>query len=1552
MEKHNIIISVSCLLLFISMCTIANGSETDYVTLGSVRSINDVLLPDTSEVITSNEVVTVPEPETNSLSLSSEILIDNKTNPQVAAAYKQTNPDIAFSGSNYLAVWEDDRTGWQQDNNIYATLLTVDGTFSSNIAISNDIQSIVRSGPAVAYGGGLYLVVWGEYRLNTGWDIYAARVNASGTVLDAYGIAVCNEVANQVSPSVAFDGTNFMVVWGDWRNADEDIYACRVSTSGIVLDPNGIRLTSAFDWQRYPAIAFDGTNYLVVWEDRRNGVYDIYGTRVSANGSVLDADGIVINNWIYVQNEVSLAFNGNDYLVIWTDFRNGNFNTDIFGTAVSKSGVVQNPEGIQFTNDAGMEYSPAIKANGSNYFIACCTSNGIEGFTVSEGLPPESKTQNVSSLFNITSDPGELPAVSYDGVNNMVVWSEYKAEPMIVDIYYKSDFDIVGARVSESGNVYDPNGILLSKSPYAQRDIQVCSDGNNYLTVWSDYRDGNWDIYGCLLNASGQRITSADIQISLSNKEEYAPVVSFDGSNYLVAWISYDSNSPNIYKIQGMRISNDGELQDIDPIDVYVSNNPVQTPTIAFDGANYLIAWSSVVNYGWDILGARINVDGEVLDNPCLNIITASNTQIMPAMVFDGENYLMVYQNNPLSKIGSSVSAVKVSKDGAVAYGPFVVSSVYSSPSHYCFPSVAFDGVNYLAVWQDIVNGENNIFSALISTSGTILKKSTICDLPGEQVYPTVAFNGFNYVVTWSDNRPQLYDWNIYSREVSTTGDPLWETVITSTSGQQLFPTIAKGGHLQTMICYQGFCSQSSLNTQRAWARIAVDAPPAAPSQPTVSLIAPPLSAKITWLGNIEPDVASYNIYRSVGIEGNWVLLGTVLSSDYSISGPRKTYVYYDQTIEQGVTYYYCLKASDMAGSWSGYSASANVSVPLLLSTNEDATGYNGGVKFAYNREFGLVYSSGPLRMLSGEDSIRYAKSADAASWTGGNAIMPGKYPALTIDYLKALPTDAVPSPLGTRYRHVASNVYGNSEEVASIGWTGTSRDNINANINWNDYFYEQVGGYYKPGYMSPPAIAKDANHRIHLAYEKGEIWRDANNVIHWWWALVYQKMDYTWAPLESDVVAYAEGTSGGQINKSPSLVLDAYSKPHLIWSQDGAVNYSVKQNGAWSAPRTMNTSGRPGKEPFIEINGTTIKTVWVEDEANGLGEIWYQIKDVGTNPDVWPGYPMQESFTTTQDSRWPQLAGGHVIWSEQVGGNNWEIYLDGQNISNTPASSRFSQSCFRQTTSASYVYSAWTEGDAAPYQIKFSTLTVPATPTYTIDIAQEEDSPYTIYRDGDTTYPSGYSVDYAFKELSYSIGDLDTTAPFDLEIIGYHESSEEWKQMVEIDGKWKHLMKVMAHEPETLKVRIPPAFLKDGKVDIKIIKKSGDYAAICKLGLYQYEQENVSPSKSGGAQFSSNEDVQRMQYPFLLKQNAPNPFTGSTTISYQLTANSQVNLSIYNITGQLVKTLTNELKGAGSHSITWDGRDNNGTKVSGGVYVYKLKAGEKEATQRMVLLK
>ncbi|MDP3114826.1 MAG: T9SS type A sorting domain-containing protein [Candidatus Cloacimonadaceae bacterium] len=114
-------------------------------------------------------------------------------------------------------------------------------------------------------------------------------------------------------------------------------------------------------------------------------------------------------------------------------------------------------------------------------------------------------------------------------------------------------------------------------------------------------------------------------------------------------------------------------------------------------------------------------------------------------------------------------------------------------------------------------------------------------------------------------------------------------------------------------------------------------------------------------------------------------------------------------------------------------------------------------------------------------------------------------------------------------------------------------------------------------------------------------------------------------------------------------------------------------------------------------------------------------------------------------------------------------------------------------------------------------------------------------------------------------------------------------------------------------------------------------------MGCYEY----------GSEPWVSNDDpVVPPSLSGLSLYNYPNPFNPSTTIAYQIPETGNVRLEIYNMKGQKVRTLVNEQKYSGSHSVLWNGTDQSGRSVVSGVSFYRLVTDNKTLSKRMLLLK
>ena len=109
----------------------------------------------------------------------------------------------------------------------------------------------------------------------------------------------------------------------------------------------------------------------------------------------------------------------------------------------------------------------------------------------------------------------------------------------------------------------------------------------------------------------------------------------------------------------------------------------------------------------------------------------------------------------------------------------------------------------------------------------------------------------------------------------------------------------------------------------------------------------------------------------------------------------------------------------------------------------------------------------------------------------------------------------------------------------------------------------------------------------------------------------------------------------------------------------------------------------------------------------------------------------------------------------------------------------------------------------------------------------------------------------------------------------------------------------------------------------------------------------------SNGA-FVGHTDIENMLKPEVteLTGNYPNPFNPTTIISFSTNEAGYVSINIYNMKGQLVKTLVNEHLEAAFHNAVWNGKDNSSKTVSSGIYFYKMKSSSYTSTKKMILMK
>ncbi len=534
----------------------------------------------------------------------------------------QEEPTVTFGETNYFVAWSDRRNGTSWD--IYGTRIDTNGIVldTSGIPVSMAINSEYR--PAVTFGGSNYFIVWDDSRSSIARDIYGARVNQSGLVLDTIGIAICTTNYTQDLPSVTFDGLNYFAVWEDWREEENNIYGARIDTTGIVLDPNGIKICTTSVDKYYPAIIFDGTNSLVVWQDERFAG-NIYGTRVNPEGIVIDSTGILISIGANSQTYSQIDFDGANYLVVWRDSR---FSSDIYGARINQAGIVLDPTGIAIAATGASESYPSLAFDGTNYLVVWQTSSDIYGARVS---PNVSIIDTIPIAISTAPRDQESPSVIFDGNNYFVVWQDERN--------VRGDPDIYGTWVNPEGIVLDTIGIAISIAQDDQEEPKIAFDGINYFVVWHDERYRR-DIYGARVSQTGLVLDTNGIQITIPPYNHRYPCVEFDGINYFVAW---SDNRNGMYDIYCSRVNQSGIVIDTNGIQISADTNRQYHPSVAFDGTNYQLVWADYHSgYEYDIYGARVDTSGIVIDT--FPVSTQVGDQTRPAIAHGiGNQALITY---------------------------------------------------------------------------------------------------------------------------------------------------------------------------------------------------------------------------------------------------------------------------------------------------------------------------------------------------------------------------------------------------------------------------------------------------------------------------------------------------------------------------------------------------------------------------------------------------------------------------------------------------------------------------------------------------------------------------------------------------------------------------------------------------------------------------------------------------------------------------------------------------------------------------------------------
>lgn len=430
--------------------------------------------------------------------------------------------------------------------------------------------------------------------------------------------------------------------------------------------------TAAQNQVNAQAISDGSGGMILVWQDFRSGVADIYAQRFSADGTKLWGDGgVAICTEALSQETPVLASDGVGGAVIaWQDLRSG-AGYDIWAQAVTSAGAVK-------------------WASGG---VAVCTESGTQVLEV------------------ITSDAAG---------GAIIAWRDSRS----------GTADVYAQRMSSTGTpLWTANGVAVCTAANQQNDISIVSNGQaGAFLAWRDPRNGalNNDIYVQALNSAGTALWTADgVAVSSAANDQIEPAISYDGNfGLLVTW--QDARNGTDYDVFAQRISASGSpLWTANGVQVCDVDSSQSTPLVVHDGARgAIVAWTDArASNRWpDIYAQRFDSSGVAMWTANgVAVCAADSGQFLKTMIADKSGgAILGWDDERGAGTDEDLYAQALSPLGANRWTATGVK-IGTGSSTRRLTSSAPDGYGgALFAWEDFRNGAtSDVFGLRVTSVGT-----------------------------------------------------------------------------------------------------------------------------------------------------------------------------------------------------------------------------------------------------------------------------------------------------------------------------------------------------------------------------------------------------------------------------------------------------------------------------------------------------------------------------------------------------------------------------------------------------------------------------------------------------------------------------------------------------------------------------------------------------------------------------------------------------------------------------------------------------------------
>ena len=583
---------------------------------------------------------------------------------------------------------------------------------------------------------------------------------------------------DQYSPAIVSAGNNrgYLAVWYDRRGVRPALYGARISTTGLVQDDTGIPIATGVG-STTPSVAASDAGFLVTWSVSYVDLYQapgVYAVRLDAQARPVDTVPLTL-----VANQTNLqlpaaAWDGAGWFLAWQVY-GGATGYDIQGLHIGADGTAAQPTTpIVISNAIDQEYSPVVTFDGTNHFVTWRSYTNIYGRKYGKDGKPVT-----DRLTLVTSASGDLYnyGIAFDGTQHLLVWSDYGP----------SSLDIFGKRISIAGTPIDFGSLAISTSAADYDDRpRAAWDGTDFMVT---FQRGS-SLGAARLSQGGVLLDAPTIVSPVSTTNYfYDYSLASDHSSVVAVSRSLAATGSTGYDVSGLVINRTLALGATSMLVSKAANSETE-PVTAWNGAKYASVWLDTRDGRPAIYGTTLDAGGQPSANDVKLVSDATrfpSELTRPRIAASGDGWLVVFYANDAALAKRGVWGLRLDAngqpDGAGIFPVFVPTSPTNLYEYATEPDVAFDGDQFLVVWQDEGNdGTTSIEGIHVPKTGVaILDKEplhiTAATPVDTRTVPSVAFDGQNYFVAWITSRPTaaggIQVSHVYGSRVSKDGSVL-----------------------------------------------------------------------------------------------------------------------------------------------------------------------------------------------------------------------------------------------------------------------------------------------------------------------------------------------------------------------------------------------------------------------------------------------------------------------------------------------------------------------------------------------------------------------------------------------------------------------------------------------------------------------------------------------------------------------------------------------------------------------------------------------------------